>query len=240
MNPLQQKYQAQIQELADASNRLAELGFVTSQGGNLSMRADENVLLITPTKVPKIQVKFEDICVIDMKGTVLYAKEGRKPTGEWPFHTRIMQRRPDVKGVVHAHPPVLTGFAIAGGDWLRLPFLPEPALEVGPMMLVPYAEPLSDQLAENFDPFLDKSNGFLMENHGAVMVSPEGVMRAIEFLEMMEAAGKSIIVSKILGNAKPIAAPDVANLDNVLRVRNMPMPGTPGVVKSLSDIFVVE
>ena len=65
-------------------------------------------------------------------------------------------------------------------------------------------------------------------------------MRAIEFLEMMEAAGKSILVAKMLGNPKPIAAQDVANLDNVLRVRNMPMPGTPGVVKSLSDIFVVE
>ncbi len=53
MNELQRKYQSQIEELAAAANRLAELGFVTSQGGNLSLRADENVILITPTKVAK-------------------------------------------------------------------------------------------------------------------------------------------------------------------------------------------
>ena len=56
MNDFQKKYAAQIEELVAAANRLAELGFVTSQGGNLSLRADENVILITPTKVAKAEV----------------------------------------------------------------------------------------------------------------------------------------------------------------------------------------
>lgn len=238
MTPFQAKYEAQIQELVKAANRLAEIGFVTSQGGNLSLRADEDVVLITPTKVAKGAITFEDICAVDKSGNVLYAKEGRKPTGEWPFHVRIMNKRPDVKGIVHAHPPILTGFAIAGGDDLQKAFLPEPAIEVGPMIMVPYAEPLSEELAENFDAVIEKSNGFLMENHGAVMVSPEGIWRALEYLEMMEAAARSIIVSKILGNPKPIPVKDVKRLENVLKVRNMPMPGLPGVVKNLTDVFV--
>ncbi len=237
MHPIQQQYKSQIEELVRAANRLAQIGFVTSQGGNLSMRVGDDALLITPTKVAKIDITFEDICAVDMKGNVLYAKEGRKPTGEWPFHVRIMNNRPDVKGVVHAHPPILTGFAIAGGDWLQRPFLPEPVIEVGPMIMVPYAEPLSDQLAENFDAVINLSNGFLMENHGAVMVSPEGVWRAIEFLEMMEAAGKSILVAQALGNPKTIPANDVKNLENVIRIRNMVMPGLPGAVGSLTEIF---
>ncbi|MEA4898736.1 class II aldolase/adducin family protein [Bacillota bacterium Meth-B3] len=238
MTDFQRKYEAQIEELRRAANRLAEVGFVTSQGGNLSLRADDDVVLITPTKVAKLSITFEDICAVDMQGKVLYAKEGRKPTGEWPFHVRIMNRRPDVRGIVHAHPPILTGFAIAGGDWLKMPFLPEPAIEVGPMVMVPYAEPLSDQLAENFEAVIERSNGFLMENHGALMVSSEGIWRALEFLEMMEAAGKSIIVAKLLGNPKPIPPADVKNLENVIRTRNMPMPGLPGAVGSLTDIFV--
>lgn len=238
MHPFQEKYAAQITELQRAANRLGEIGFVTSQGGNLSLRADENVLLITPTKVAKVSIQFDDICAVDMNGNVLFASPGRKPTGEWPFHVRIMNKRPDVKGVIHAHPPILTGFAIAGGDWMQKAFLPEPVIEVGPMMLVPYAEPLSDELAENFDPYIEKSNGFLMENHGAVMVSPEGVWRALEFMEMMEAAGKSMIVAQLLGNPKTIPQKDVARLENVLKIRNMPMPGKPGVVTSLEDIFV--
>ena len=171
MNAFQEKYREQIEEIVKSANRIAEKGFVTSQGGNLSLRVDDNVILITPTKVAKESITFEDICAVDMDGKVLYAKPGRKPTGEWPFHTRILRNRPDVKGVVHAHPPILTGFAIAGGDWMQKPFLPEPVIEVGPMVMVPYAEPLSEELAERFDAVITKSNGFLMENHGALMVS---------------------------------------------------------------------
>ncbi len=232
------KYEAQIRELARAANRLAEAGFVTSQGGNLSLRADDDVVLITPTKVAKVAVAFEDICAVDRSGNVLYAAEGRKPTGEWPFHVRIMNKRPDVKGIIHAHPPILTGFAIAGGDWMQKPFLPEPVIEVGPMIMVPYAEPLSDQLASNFDAVIEKSNGFLMENHGALMVSPEGIWRALELLEMMEATAKSMLVAQMLGNPKTLPTPDVENLENVLRARNLPMPGLPGAVANLVDIFV--
>ena len=215
MHPIQERYAPQIEELARAANRLAEIGFVTSHGGNLSLRVDDGVL-ITPTKLAKLAIRFGDICAVDMDGNVLYAAEGRKPTGEWPFHVRIMNRRPDVRGIVHAHPPVLTGFAIAGGDWLRMPFLPEPVTEVGPMIMVPYAVPLSDRLAEHFDAVIDKSNGFLMENHGAVMVSPEGIWRALELLESFvprdeiitmldNAAGMEITFSKYPNNAEFIS-----------------------------------
>lgn len=237
MHPLQETYSAQIEELVKASNRLSALGYVTSQGGNLSLRADEQAILITPTKVAKRDIRFDDICIIDPEGRVLFATPGRKPTGEWPFHTRIMQNRPDVRGIVHAHPPILTGFAIAGGDWLQRAFLPEPVIEVGPMILVPYAEPLSEELAMRFDKVIGKSNGFLMENHGALMVSKEGPWRALEFLEMMEAQATSILVAQALGNPKTIPMKDVLCLENVLRIREMPLPGKPGVVNSLGDIY---
>ena len=240
MHSLQETYQAQIEELVRASNRLAQIGFVTSQGGNLSYRVAEDVILITPTKVAKGSIQFDDICAVNLKGDVLYASEGRRPTGEWRFHTRIFAHRPDIKGIVHAHPPILTGFAIAGGDWMAKPFLPEPAIEVGPMIMVPYAEPLSEELAQKFDAVIEKSNGFLMENHGALMCSCEGVYRALEFLEMMEAMGKSILVAKVLGNPKVIPMADVMNLERVIKIREMPMPGLKGVVNSLSDCFVTE
>ena len=239
MNELQLKYQAQIEDLVAAANRLAELGYVTSQGGNLSMRTDDNTLLITPTKVAKMDVRFKDICVIDLNGKVLYAKEGRRPTGEWPFHARIMRKRPDVKGIIHAHPPVLTGFAIAGGDEMQRAYLPEAVTEVGPLMMVPYAVPLSDRLAESFDVVIELSNGFLMKNHGALMVSPEGIKRCLEMMEMMEAQGKSMLVAKMMGSLNFFTREEVDELtDGVIKPRNLPMPGLPGAVQRLSDIFL--
>lgn len=241
MNAIQEQYRNNIDELVAAANRLAELNYVTSQGGNLSLRADDDVILITPTKVAKSEITFDDICAINMSGNVLLSPNGRKPTGEWPFHLRIMQKRPDVKGIIHAHPPILTGYAIAGGDILQHAFLPEPVAEVGPMLRVPYAVPLSDKLAENFDAVIHKSNGFLMENHGIVMVSPEGLKRCLEMIEMMEAQGLSVLVAKIIGNIHCLNSKQINELnDGVIKVRGLPMPGLPGEVKALSDIFIHE
>ena len=172
MNHLQIKYEKEITELIDASHRLAELGYVTSAGGNLSLRTEDDLILITPTKTPKRLVRFEDICIVNLNGATVFAPEGKKPTGETPFHVRIMNKRPDIRSVVHAHPPVLTGFAIAEPSLLAQPVLPEPVLEVGPLLMVPYETPISEALSLQFDQVIEDSNGFLMENHGALMCSP--------------------------------------------------------------------
>ena len=121
MKELQIKYENEIIELVHASHRLAELGYVTSAGGNLSLRTKDNLILITPTQTPKRLVRFEDICIVNLNGESVFVPEGKKPTGETPFHIRIMNKRPDIRSVVHAHPPLLTGFAIADSSLLAEP-----------------------------------------------------------------------------------------------------------------------
>ena len=237
MNTYQEQYRREIEELVTACHRCAELNYVTSAGGNLSMRVAPNTLLITPTKTLKRTMRFEDICVIDLDGNILFAPEGKRPTGEWPFHTRIMKKRPDVRALVHAHPPVLTGFAIAGGGLMEKPFLPEPITEIGPILMVPYETPLTEKLSEQFDAVIDKSNGFLMENHGAVFCSPIGIGDAVELLNMAECMAASVLVAKLLGNAKPIDDDHVREMDYVIQVRNLKMPGADGRFHSASALY---
>jgi L-fuculose-phosphate aldolase len=59
----------------------------------------------------------------------------------------------------------------SGENWLMRPIFPETTIEVGPVPIVPYAEPLTERLAENFVPFLPKYNSFLMQSHGLVTMS---------------------------------------------------------------------
>lgn len=240
MNLLQQKYKSEIETLVEACHRCAELNYVTSSGGNLSYRLDEGKVLITPTKTLKRKMSFEDICVIDLNGNILYAPEGKKPTGEWPFHTRIMRRRFDVKAIVHAHPPILTGFAIAADGMLEKPFLPEPIIEVGPILTVPYETPLSEELSRQFDTVIDKSNGFLMENHGAVFCSPVGIEDAVELLNMSECMAESVLIASLLGNAKQIPGSYVKEMDKVIAVRNLKIPGADNKYHSASELYGME
>lgn len=237
MHPLQEQFAAQVEELVQAASRIARLRYVTSHGGNLSMRVSPNVVIITPTRVAKRDIAPGDICFVDMEGGTLFAEDGVSPTSEAPFHLRVLQKRPDLNAVVHAHPPLLTGFAIAGGDVLLKAYLPEPVIEVGPMVMVPYAQPGSDALAAAFEDKLPLSNGFLMENHGVLMTSNGGVMRALDLLEMMECTAQSVLVAMQLGGLKTLREEDVADLEAVMRARQLPMPGAPGHHKTLGDAF---
>lgn len=237
MHELQEKYRIPILKLAKASQRIAEQGFVTSQGGNLSYRVDEDVVLITPTKVPKAEVQFEDVVILNMKGEILFASEGRKPTGESIFHLDILNQRPDLKGLVHAHPPAITALALAHSELLSRPLLPEPIIEVGPVLNVPYEEPLSQELSDAFKPVLMKSNAFLMLNHGFLIGSSTSVLRAAELLEMIEATAQSVILAKQVGAIKELTKEDVSKLDRTLKTRGLPMPGAPGINNSLSDLY---
>ena len=235
MIKITEKYKNEIRMLTQACHRCGELGYVTSSGGNLSVRVEENLILITPTKTPKRFMTEDDICAVDLEGNVVYAPEGKKPTGETPFHTRIMRLRPDIKAIVHAHPPVLTGFAIAHTDILSKALLPEPIIEVGPVLNVKYATPLSEELSENFDKVIKKSNGFLMENHGALICSTKDVTEAVEQMQMIEAMATSVIVAKCMGGVELIPRDYVKELEDVINVRSLPFPGFEQ--SSLEDMY---
>lgn len=232
------EYGDQIEELAAASRRLGELGYVTSHGGNLSWRVAEDRVLITPTKVVKRRLQAEDICITDMDGSVIWAAEGRKPTGETPMHLRIFEKRPDAVSIVHAHPPVLTGFSISGSaHLLTKPLLPEPVIEAGPVVLVDYAEPISEELAAKFDQVLHLSNAFLMKNHGMTVCGWEGVSRTLDVLEMLEMEAYSVWVAHSLGSVESIPTEEVEKMERTLETRSLPIPGDPRRIKSLVDQY---
>ncbi len=240
MNKLQEKYKGQIEQLVEACHRIAELNYVTSSGGNLSVRVDDNIMLITPTKTLKRKMRFEDICVIDLEGNILFSPEGKKPTGEWPFHTAIMRKRTDINAIVHAHPPILTGYAIAKTGQMELPILPEPIIETGPLLTVKYATPLSQELSDNFEKIIDLSNGFLMENHGVLFVSQNGIEDAVELLTMSECMAESAFVAQLLGKMEPMSPEAVKGMDEVIQIRNLNIPGGKSKFSSVFELYQLD
>jgi L-fuculose-phosphate aldolase len=224
-------------ELAAASNRLAGLGFVASHGGNLSLRAEDDIILLTPTGRSKAEVEPQDIVIMNLAGEVLSAGKGVEPSSEAPVHLRILRLRPDIMGLIHAHPPVLTGFALAGIDILSKPIHPELTLEVGPLVCLPYAEPTSETLARQFDAVVRQANAFLMGNHGVMIGSPAGVGRALDLLQMLESMAFSAWVATTLGKVRELPAAEIDKLDKILRTRNLPMPGSPEASGSLRALY---
>ncbi len=241
MSDIAKRFEKEIDELTQSSRRLAELGYVSSHGGNLSARVAEDVVIITPTRVPKRGMTREYICAVDMAGNVLHAAEGRGPTGETPMHLGIFRARPDVNAVLHGHPPIMTGFACSPrADLLARPVLPEPVVEVGPGVLTDYAEPLTEELARTFDKHLQTHNFFLMKNHGVTILSREGIERALDFMVMLEKQAMTVLVAELLGGTVELTRKDVRGLGTVARTRKLPFPGAPGVVSDFEGLFFPE
>ncbi|MEG0257881.1 MAG: class II aldolase/adducin family protein [Christensenella sp.] len=231
------KYEKEIMQMVSASNRLAELGYVASHGGNLSMRVADDIILITPTKVAKRDIECKDICAVDLAGNTIFAPHDRKPTGETPMHTHIYEKRADVRSVIHSHAPILTGFAIARTDILEYAILPEPVLELGPVLSIPYKEPLTQALADAMDEVIDKTNAFLMQNHGVTVMSTDTIERTLDLTEMLEQMARSVFVASQMGSVHKIANDEIVNLDRVRSIRNLPMPGKAGEFASLEDVY---
>ncbi|MBD3239105.1 MAG: class II aldolase/adducin family protein [Chitinivibrionales bacterium] len=237
MHAPRRKYDRELTMLAAAAVRVADRGHVTSHGGNLSWRVDDDAVLITPTGMPKGELTTDDVVIVDMQGAVLYAAPGRRPTGETPLHLQLLHCRPDLRALVHAHPPALTGLAMARSDVLTRPYLPEPAIEIGPVVSIPYIEPVSDELGEAFAQAADEANAFLMYNHGVTVGSHVSVTRAVELLEMLEACALSLRTAVSFGGAHALTDGDVRRLDGVRSRRGLPLPGKPGRFRDLCEAF---
>ena len=106
--------------------------------GNLSVRLDQNRILATPTSMCKSFINTSDLVIVDMAGRRLSGK--REVSSEIGMHLLIYKLRPDVRGVVHAHPPTATGFAAAGLA-LDRPLICEVVIGLGSIPLAGYGTP---------------------------------------------------------------------------------------------------
>ena len=180
--------------------RLYSAGLIAGQDGNVSVRLGD-VILVTPAGVSKTDVGEDDLVELALDGSVA-AGRGRA-SSEVGMHLSIYAGRPDVHAVVHAHPPVATGFGVAGLDFMD-DVLPEAILLLGGVPLVPYAMPGTPALGDALAPFLAHHDGFLLANHGATTVGPT-LLLAHQRMESLEHTARIMLAARSLGRVNTLA-----------------------------------
>src|SRR6185312_15757912 len=144
---------------------LNRLGYMPATAGNLSVRLDQERILVTPTGVSKHQMRRSDLIIVDMDGRQLHGE--RKPTSELGMHLTFYQQRTDVLAVIHSHPPLATAFACAGRALDEL-LCQEAAMILGPVPVARYATTGTEEVAESLRPLISAHDAVLLANHGAV------------------------------------------------------------------------
>jgi L-fuculose-phosphate aldolase len=204
------------EEIANIGKRLYEHELNGSYGGNFSVR-DEEYIYITPSGVPKDELDYSDILVIDFSGNVLEG-EG-KPSTEILFHIKIYKVRSDVNAIIHAHPPYATGFAIANYP-IPNDVHEESTLILGDVPVIPYEITSSKELAENIGKAIQDHNALLLANHGALTVG-DTLERAFRRMEELENLCKMLTVANMLGGAKAIPQDKLQNLLELKKKRGL-------------------
>ncbi len=195
-------------ELAAFSRRVARLGYTPGTSGNLSVRLDADRLLLTPTGVSKAMVRAADMVVADMDGRLLAGT--RRVTSELGMHLAIYACRPDVRAVLHAHPPIATAFACSGRG-LEEVLCQEAVMTIGTVPLARYATTGTDEVAASLKPYVDGHDAILLENHGAV-TSGSSLLDAFMKMETLEHVAEVSLVAHQLGTPRPLQAEQIQQL----------------------------
>src|ERR1035437_1130855 len=96
-------------QIALIISRIYRRGMTTTSGGNISVIDEYGNIWITPSGIDKGTLTPADINCVKKDGTIIGK---HKPSSEFPFHQAIYKNRPDLKAIIHAHPPALVSFSI--------------------------------------------------------------------------------------------------------------------------------
>ena len=200
--------------LVAAMERIYSYRMTTTSGGNLSIRDGDGTVWITPARVDKGALRREDIVAVRADGTV---EGSHKPSSELPFHLGIYAARPDLRGIVHAHPVALVAFSICGkAPDTRL--FPKSHAICGEVGFAGYALPGSRLLGERIaEVFAGGPSCVMLENHG-VVVGGEDFQTAFTRFETLEFTAKTLIKAGALGGAKVLDPTRIA----LARARQVP------------------
>jgi ribulose-5-phosphate 4-epimerase/fuculose-1-phosphate aldolase len=194
-------------EILRTIERIYRYRMTTTSGGNLSILDDDGDLWITPARLDKGSLRRDDIVRVRADGSI----DGpHRPSSEYPFHRAIYQARPDLRGIVHAHPVALVAFSICR----KVPdtgVLHQARKICGAVGFAPYALPGSASLGRHIARTFASGVGcVVLENHG-VVTAGAGLQEAFERFETLEFAAKTLIKAGMLGTVRTLES-DPADL----------------------------
>ena len=190
-------------------NRVYQKGLTTTSGGNLSILDSEGILWITPSGIDKGSLTTDDICKVLPDGTIVGK---HKPSVELPIHQLVYKTRPDVRAVLHAHPPAMVSYSLIR----KVPsinVIPTPRQVCGSIGTARYEVPGSQELAKGIVSEIAKGhNVVIMENHG-VITCAESLFEAFKRFETVNFAAELSIKAHSLGTPEELTD-EQAELNN--------------------------
>lgn len=184
--------------IVEIGKRIWTRGYVAANDGNITAVLNDRELLSTPTGVSKGFMTTDMIIKVDRTGNAISHNSKYRPSSEVKMHLEVYKTRPDVKAVVHAHPPYATSFAVAGIP-LNKCVLPEAIIVIGAVPLAPYGLPSTMEIPDSIRDLIQNSDAVLLQNHGTLTLGSD-LLNAYHKLETLEHTANIVWKAIQLGN----------------------------------------
>ena len=202
--------EAEREQVASVMRRLYRQGLTTCSGGNVSLRCGD-VVLITPSGTDKGEITAGQIGAVTISGENL-APDLRLSI-ETEMHLEVYRNRPDVKGIVHAHPVTASAFAAMDAE-IDTRLTAETWHVLGVPVRAPYALMGTKELAQIAGQAARQGNAVIMENHG-VLTMGETLFRAFDRMELLEAAARMTWIAETMGCSRPLTEARIREIEEV-------------------------
>jgi L-fuculose-phosphate aldolase len=195
--------------LVETARRLHQNGWVANHDGNVSVRLNGERLLITCTAVSKRDVDDASLLMIDLSGKVLEGR--RRPFSELDLHLAVYRARPEVNAVLHAHPPVATGWGLCGAE-LAPVAMPEVVVSLGNRIpTLPRFLPKDPEGAAMVGAQAAGYDAMLLSGNGVLSLGAD-LNQALLRLELVEHYARILSAARLVGEVPPLSSAEMAKL----------------------------
>lgn len=214
------------EQICEIGRLMHQFQYIDGASGNISARLDDERVLATPSGLAKGFMEPEQLLVVDMDGNKVgpatAANRELRPTSEILMHLEAYKQRPDVVGVVHAHPPTAIALTIAGVS-LQKCTIPEAIILLGMVPTTPYATPSSPENRDAIRDLIKNHDAIMLAYHGSLTVGPD-VWTAYLRLESLEHTAKILYQVEMLGGGPPLPPEQVRKLLETRRQMGLGRP----------------
>lgn len=198
------------EQICDVCHKMWLLGWVAANDGNVSVKLEDGTFLVTPTGMSKSFITPDKLVLIDKAANILDGLPGYRPSSEIKMHLRCYEEREDVKSVLHAHPPVATGYAVANKALDEYSMI-ETVIALGSIPVSPYGTPSTYEVPDAIAPYMGEHDAVLLQNHGALTVGAD-LITAYYRMETLELFAKISLNAHLLGGAQEISRENIERL----------------------------
>ncbi len=186
-----------------------ERNLISASDGNISVKMSDDTIIITPAGGMKGFLQLEQLARINTAGEVIGAPA--KSSSETGIHLVCYHERPDIRAVLHCHPPHAVALSVAEID-MQMPIIPEMIVTIGGIPTTPFATPGTSELGESIREIVRCSDTMIMRNHGSVTLG-NNLLDAFKKLDMLEHTARILwLAHTARGGLEPLSDDAVRKL----------------------------